>query len=100
MINIVGKRYWFFGLSLLIIIPGLVFLIMGGLKLGIDFTGGSLLEISFDSGKPPSPDQIVAIYNKAGFEDSTVQTSGTDMLIIRSSDMTDEKKNELVNTIT
>lgn len=52
--NIIGKRYWFFGLSLLIIIPGLVALVMGGLKPSIDFSGGTILEVRFNSGSAPS----------------------------------------------
>ena len=96
MINIVGKRYFFFGLSLLVIIPGLIFLALGGMKPGIDFTGGSLLEVRFTSAILPSPDQIVTLYNQAGFVDTKVQTSGSDLLIIRSSDMTDQKKSELI----
>ncbi len=99
MINIVGKRYVFFGISLLIIIPGLIFLALGGMKPGIDFTGGSILEVRFVSGILPSPDQIVVLYNNAGFKDTKVQTSGKDLLIIRSNDMTDEKKNELLATM-
>ena len=38
MENIVRHRYWWFGISLLTIIPGLVFLFMFGLQLGIDFS--------------------------------------------------------------
>jgi preprotein translocase subunit SecF len=52
--NIIGKRYWFFGLSLLIIIPGLCALALGGLKPSIDFTGGTILEIRFTSGTAPA----------------------------------------------
>ncbi len=37
----------FLALSLLVILPGLGFLLAGGLKLGIDFTGGALLEYQF-----------------------------------------------------
>lgn len=37
----------FFILSILIILPGIYFLITSGLKLGIDFTGGALLEYQF-----------------------------------------------------
>jgi preprotein translocase subunit SecF len=58
------------------------------------------MEIRFESGSAPSPDLVVALYNAAGFEDTKVQTSGSDMLVIRSSDMTDEKKTELVDTMT
>jgi preprotein translocase subunit SecF len=99
MINIVGKRYLFFGLSLLVIIPGLIFLALGGLKPGIDFTGGSLLEVQFKSGVLPPSDQVISLYNSAGFVDTSVQTSGNDLLIIRSSDMTDQKETELVNSL-
>ena len=42
MWNIVGKRYWFFAFSLVLIVPGLIVLIALGLPLAIDFTGGSL----------------------------------------------------------
>jgi preprotein translocase subunit SecF len=46
LFNVVGKRYWYFLLSLIIIIPGTISLITAGLKLGTDFTGGT--EITFD----------------------------------------------------
>ena len=39
--NIVGKRNWYFSFSLLIIIPGVISLLLWGLNLSIDFTGGS-----------------------------------------------------------
>ena len=45
MLDVVGKRYWYFALSLLIIVPGTLFLATRGLRLGIDFTGGT--EIQF-----------------------------------------------------
>ncbi|MGI8826002.1 MAG: protein translocase subunit SecF [Chloroflexota bacterium] len=45
MLDIVAKRYWYFLLSLIIIIPGTISLLTLGLKLGTDFTGGS--EITF-----------------------------------------------------
>lgn len=47
MINIIKYRYWYFAFSLLIIVPGLIFLASGGLKLGIDFVGGTELTFHF-----------------------------------------------------
>ncbi len=44
MFNLVGKRYIFLGISLLIIIPGLISLIFKGLNVGIDFSGGTSFE--------------------------------------------------------
>lgn len=42
-------RYWFFGFSVAVMIPGIVCMMLGGIKLGIDFTGGNLLEYKFDN---------------------------------------------------
>ncbi|HEV2583730.1 MAG TPA: hypothetical protein VGT44_22915, partial [Ktedonobacteraceae bacterium] len=44
MFNLVGKRYIFLGISLLIIIPGVLSLIFKGLNVGIDFSGGTSFE--------------------------------------------------------
>ena len=41
-------KIWFFIISTIAIIPGIVFILMGGLKFGIDFTGGALLEYKFN----------------------------------------------------
>ncbi len=41
-------KTWFFVISTIVIIPGIIFILMGGLKFGIDFTGGALLEYKFN----------------------------------------------------
>ena len=48
MIKLMQYKYVFFVLSILIMLPGFFFLIRDGLKLGIDFTGGALLEYHFE----------------------------------------------------
>jgi preprotein translocase subunit SecF len=99
MIDIVKRRYLYFGISLLVIIPGMLALLFWGLPRGIDFTGGSLLDIRFDSGTVPQPSEVTALYAENGFDDSIVQTSGQDGFIIRSKEMTDEQRDNLVNTM-
>ena len=47
MFKIIQKRKIWYGLSLLVLIPGMLSLILWGLRLGNDFTGGSLLEYKF-----------------------------------------------------
>ncbi len=54
MIDLVSKKWWFLGLSLAIIIPGLIFILIGGLRPGIDFTGGSSWELNFDKNRVPN----------------------------------------------
>jgi preprotein translocase subunit SecF len=85
MFNIVQRRYWYFGLSLLVIIPGLIALAVWGLPLSIDFKSGSLLEVQFPQHTIPLDiAQVRAIYSDHGYPDTTVQTSGTDTIVARS----------------
>ena len=95
--NIIKNRYLYFGISLLVIVPGIIALILWGLPLAIDFTGGSVLEVKFDSGVVPQTEQVIALYNKYGALDAQVQTSGTDGLIIHSKEIDEATKNNLVN---
>jgi len=97
MINIVKRRYLYFGISLLVIIPGMIALIVWGLPLAIDFTGGSLLQVKFESGNLPSSDAILAVYDQFGYGDSLVQTSGNDVAVIRSKAMDEATKNNIVS---
>jgi len=96
MFDIVGKRYWFFGLSLIIIIPGIIALLLWGLPLAIDFTGGSLLEIRFESGNPPEPATIVQLYEEFDIGDPLVQSVGSNEISARSKTIDDETSARLV----
>jgi len=75
--DIIGKRYWFFGISLVIIIPGLIALALGGIKPGIDFSGGSLIEVQFNSGTAPEPQAVRSVIETVVGDEVTVQSSGT-----------------------
>ncbi len=107
--NIIKHRYLYFAISLLVIIPGLIFMGIhwaekpaeGPLSLGIDFTGGSLLEVQFASGVQPSIEDVKAIYNQFSsdtvqIKDPVVQPLGTDSLSIRSKAMDDATKGKIV----
>jgi preprotein translocase subunit SecF len=96
MLDIVKRRYLYFAISLTVIIPGMIALIIWGLPLAIDFTGGSLLDVTFQSGKAPQPAEVHAIYTKLGFEDPLVQTSGTDSIIVRSKHMDEAQRSQIV----
>lgn len=97
MINIIGKRYYYFAFSLLLIIPGLIILAINGLPLAIDFTGGTLLELQFPTTNLPETSDVIDIYNEMGFKEVQVQTavgpSGErDILVIRSPFMDEQEK--------
>lgn len=44
--NIIGKKNWYFALSLLVIVPGVISLVLFGFKPSIEFTGGSQITLS------------------------------------------------------
>ncbi|MEN6529913.1 MAG: protein translocase subunit SecF [Anaerolineaceae bacterium] len=97
--NILGKRYFFFALSLIIIVPGLILLAVNGLPLSIDFKGGSLLEIQIDNGTLPSTEAIKKIYDQNAITDVQVQTTSEGTLVLRSSALPDETRTEILKSI-
>jgi preprotein translocase subunit SecF len=77
LLDIVGKRYWYFLLSLIIIVPGTIALLTVHLKLGTDFTGGTELTISIP--KPGQTSGVASVVSSIGgtvdFTQSVVSTS-------------------------
>lgn len=97
--NILGKRYYFFALSLLLIVPGLVLLAVKGLPLSIDFTGGTLLEVKFEDGKTPDTAMILSIYQDAQIEDVQVTATGDNTLVLRSSFLSNEARDSVLTAM-
>lgn len=81
MLDLVGKRYYWFLLSLLVIVPGLISLAVHGLNLSIDFTGGTLWELQMS--RPVQPGEVRDVLAAHGYPDSIVQTSQDNVVLIR-----------------
>lgn len=76
------KYKWiYFALSILLMLPGLYFLLRHGLKLSIDFTGGTLLEIQTE--KQVSSDTLHQIAASEHLELGSVQTSPDNIYLLR-----------------
>src|SRR5271154_880782 len=96
-IDLVKWRWLWFGISLAILVPGLVGIVIccfkyhAPLKPGIDFTGGSILQYQFE--KAPDLDKIRAILDKSGFSGSQVQQAyiaNNPVVVMRTKAMDDE----------
>ena len=91
--NIVKYKNLFFAFSLIIIIPGFFALFMWGLKVGIDFAGGTLWEVkvaaSVDSGK------IHEFLSNEGGEVSRVAQTAQDTYLVRLKTTNEETLNGL-----
>lgn len=68
-------------ISLITFIIAIIFLGLRGLNLGVDFTGGTLMEVSYSH--PADIDKIRQVMDKIDLKDATVQNFGTskDVLI-------------------
>lgn len=80
MIDLVSRRYVYLAASLLIIIPGLIAVLLGGLKPGIDFTGGVRLTLvptnQSAANATANVDKFKTSLSKAGYGDA-VARAGT-----------------------
>ena len=81
-INIIGKKYWYFLFSLIVIIPGIISLVLFGLNLSVEFTGGSNLTFAFPNNVSSSQaKQISGIFTQNKIKIQGITTSGNQVLI-------------------
>lgn len=78
-VKIIERRKLWYGISLVVLIPATIVLIIFGLRLGIDFTGGSDMEIQGRLGK----DQVEQIVKANHGQNVTVTTSGIETTFVR-----------------
>ena len=75
MVHLASRRNTWYLISLLVILPGLVSLLTFGLKLGIDFTGGTIWDIKFD--RSITTEEIKNVLGRNGYTGTTVQLSSS-----------------------
>ncbi|MCL0054439.1 protein translocase subunit SecF [Dehalococcoidia bacterium] len=99
--DFVGKRFWFFLISLLVITPGVIFLIIApGLRPGIDFTGGSSMTLQFQESSSVTQQEMREALSKHGYSESTVQNLGNNSFFVRTKQLDEEAKDSLVEGLT
>jgi preprotein translocase subunit SecF len=81
MYDLVGKRNLWFAISALLTIPGLIFILLGGLKPSIDYTGGTEWEVRYES--EPSAAEMTDALNELGHEEIAVSELEDGFLRIR-----------------
>jgi len=93
-VNIIRHRKLWFGISIILIVPGVISLILWGLKPGIDFTGGTELEI-----ESITQTKAQEITTAAGGQNVTVTTSGGNNVLIRFKSPNDETAKKTIEQI-
>lgn len=102
--DIIGKTKLWFIISLLVIIPGIFCLATRGLNFGIDFTGGTIIDLEFS--RPVTIAEVRSSLAKFDLEGATIQLSGaasdvtsSSDVMIRTIDMGDDQRREVLETL-
>ena len=82
MIDIIGKKYYFLGFSGALVLASVLVILMFGLHFGIDFTGGSILEVEFPNMIPPSA-RVSQVVDSLNVGSVTAQPTGERGMLIR-----------------
>jgi preprotein translocase subunit SecF len=95
--NIVNRRIWYFIVAGLMAIVCIVALATAGLETGVEFSSGSILNISFE--KPVDQTAVAQEMSNLGYKGAVIQTAGsagTDFIIrINATNLNDATKNQL-----
>ncbi|MBU1672515.1 MAG: protein translocase subunit SecF [Actinobacteria bacterium] len=92
-LNIIGHKYVWFAISVVIVIVAAIALFTRGLDWGIDFTGGTELDVRMKPGT--SIADVRSAIGKLGYSTAQIQSSGKDTFIIRVPKLDDAKKKAL-----
>lgn len=81
MFDIIGKRSWYFLISGIVILAGIIALFAFGLKMGIEFRSGSEVTVSFE--QPVDKQQVIQALADLGYGSGSaiVRRAGTDFIL-------------------
>jgi len=97
MMDFIGKRKIWYALSLIVILVAIGSLFMQGLNFGIDFRGGTLLQLKFEKAGITGT-EIRAALEEFGLEKSSLQQS-EDSFIIKTAELSREKQADVLQTL-
>lgn len=97
MFDFVGKKRYFFVLSAAIILIGIIFFAVNGIPWGIDFTGGTVMTVEFD--KPVEKSDVEKEFAAIGHDEAVIQDTGDNTFIVRTKELEDSERLELVDSL-
>lgn len=103
--DIIGKRKIWYAISSLLIIASLLFMVTRGFNMGIDFTGGTIMDLRFE--KAVNINDVRAVLNEYNLSNSTIQLSGessssteSENVMIRTVDLEEQERKEVMAGLT
>ncbi len=92
--NITGYKHIFFAISGVLVVAALGAILFFGLRFGIDFTGGAIIEATYTDARP-SVEEVESELAQIGFEGSSVQTTGESGLVVRTGVVSENDRDAL-----
>ena len=97
MFDIVGKRFWFFLISGVVILIGIISLATFGLQAGIEFGSGSMMRVSFEQAVDQG--SLKKELASLGYANAIVQRTGAGDFLIRTRELISEDKEKLEDAL-
>jgi len=92
---IIRHRNIFFAITGALIAASLIVLAVFGLRLSIDFTGGTLVGVSYEQGRPPAIELDTAL-KEAGFKNYSLREAGERNVMLRTGSISNDERENLV----
>lgn len=98
MMNIIGRRYINLTISGGLFIASIIALMIFGLKLGNDFTGGSLLKVKFQNNLPANT-EIQSVLMPLNLGEIAIQSVGSDSVSMKMRFLTEDEHQQILSTL-
>ncbi|WP_302487002.1 protein translocase subunit SecF [uncultured Megamonas sp.] len=103
--DIIGRRKIWYAISSVLIIASLFFMVTRGFNMGIDFTGGTIIDLRFE--KAVNINDVRDVLNEYNLSNSTIQLSGesssateSENVMIRTVDLEEQERKEVMAALT
>ena len=102
--DIIGRRKIWYAISSILIIASLFFMVTRGFNMGIDFTGGTIMDLRFE--KAVNINDVRSVLNDYDLSNSTTQLSGDSSssteaqnVMIRTVDLEEQDRKEVMSAL-
>ncbi len=96
---IVKHRNIFFIIAISWVLCSMGSRVVRGLKFGIDFTGGSILQVSYEQGKRPNAEEVKQKISTLSIGEYSLRPSGDNSYVLRTKELKNEEKNAAIKAL-
>lgn len=96
---IVKHRKFFYGFSIILVVASIAALSVWGLKPGIDFKGGSIIEVSYASSTRPAADAVKPGLDALGLGQYSIRETGSTGFIVRTEELSPERHTAVLSAL-